>query len=31
LPLKIWVPRDLLGSADDFDYSSSCWMRQTLG
>jgi len=27
LPLKIWVPRDQLGSADDFDYHQGCWMR----
>jgi hypothetical protein len=28
IPLKVWVPRDLLGSADDFDYWESCWMRE---
>lgn len=27
LPLKVWLPLDQLGSADDFDYAPSCWMR----
>ena len=28
LPLKVWVPREVLGSADGFDYHPSCWMRE---
>lgn len=28
LKLKVWVPRDQLGSADDFPYSGMCWMRE---
>lgn len=29
MPLKIWVPRDQLGSADEFDFHTSCWMRES--
>ncbi len=28
LPLKIWIMRDHLGSADEWDYDVNCWMRQ---
>lgn len=27
LPLKAWVPRQHLGSAEDFPYHAECWMR----
>ena len=27
LNLKVWVPREVLGSADEFDYAPECWMR----
>lgn len=27
LVLKIWVPRDQLGSAEDYPYHQGCWMR----
>jgi hypothetical protein len=28
LPLKVWVPRDQLGSADAFPFWSGCWMKE---
>lgn len=28
LPGKVWVPRDALGSEEDFPYWESCWMRE---
>lgn len=28
LRAKVWIRRDLLGSADDFFYSETCWMRE---
>lgn len=27
LPLKIWVPREQLGSEEDYPYWEQCWMR----
>lgn len=27
LPLKVWVPREQLGSAEDYLYWERCWMR----
>lgn len=28
MPLKVWAPRDQLGSADTFPFWSGCWMRE---
>ena len=28
LPLKVWVPREVLGPAEEFEFSAECWMRQ---
>ncbi len=28
LNLKVWVPREVLGPAEEFEYDSVCWMRE---
>ena len=28
MPLKIWIPREQLGSADEYPFDESCWMRE---
>lgn len=28
MPLKVWVPREQLGSADAFPFTATCWMRE---
>lgn len=27
LPVKVWLPRELLGSSEEFAFDEACWMR----
>jgi hypothetical protein len=29
MPLKVWLPREQLGSAEAFPFHEKCWMRET--
>lgn len=28
LPLKVWIPREVLGDAGEFEFAEGCWMRE---